>query len=553
MRKTLIVLLCCVLVLLGGYSAFRAYELWKQNHWMTLAKTFAADGDVPNEILCLKQVLHYNPRNVEACRMAANLADAAGSPDALPFRRKVVELDPTSVPDRLALAQTALIFRDYATVAHTLADVSPAGKQTSDYLNIAGEYAFAIHKPEDAVADFTEAARIDPSNPGPQLNLATVQLHSSSSLDVAQARLTLRRISLDSTNLFIRSQAQRELVGDALATGDSDSALEFSKELTQSPNALFPDKLLRLNVLLLAGSPDYPSFLASCEHEAAGNSDKLSEMGMWLNERKQPLKTLAWLHTLPENEQTNLPAALIAAQSQMQLQEWKTVQSTLSKENWTKLEYTRHAYLARAMRQQGLGEASKAEWDLALSTANNNPLALSALLRMTDDWKWSDETQQILWIIVNNYPQEQQAAQELAIILYQNGSTRPLMQLFNTELNRNPSDLEAKNNLALIAMLLHAQEVNPYALSQQVYQQNPTNAFFACTYAFSLHLQGKDSSALKVMQKLTPKELQNSSTAGYYGLILKSLGETAQANHYLQLSVKGKLLPEERTLFQQAL
>ena len=126
------------------------------------------------------------------------------------------------------------------------------------------------------------------------------------------------------------------------------------------------------------------------------------------------------------------------------------------------------------------------------------------------------------------------------------------MQLFNQELKRTPSDLSAKNNLAMTAMLLDAKEFKPHDLAREVYQQAPTNSSFAATYAFSLYLQGKKAEALKVMQQIKPKDLERPSIAGYYGLILKATGGGAKAKIYLEKATKAALLREEQELFAQA-
>jgi hypothetical protein len=137
--------------------------------------------------------------------------------------------------------------------------------------------------------------------------------------------------------------------------------------------------------------------------------------------------------------------------------------------------------------------------------------------------------------------------------------TLPLMQLYLVHVELlsqfgtcviiiRPSSLSEP----IIAMLLGAQELNPYALSQQVYQKSPKNAPYASTYAFSLYLQGKYGDALKVMQQLTPKDLASPSIAGYYGIILKANGNKAEAKSYLNRITKAQLLPEEQTLFDQA-
>lgn len=227
---------------------------------------------------------------------------------------------------------------------------------------------------------------------------------------------------------------------------------------------------------------------------------------------------------------------------------------TVSRGNWGGLEPVRNADMAFALRQQGSIDASKAEWDAAVVSANGQLMGLSNLYRLADEWHWYDEAQQLLWTIFNKFPDQQWAGQSLVTMLYKNGSTRPLMGLFDTLVKRNPANTDTKNDLAITAMLLRAEEMKPYELANEVYQSNPTNSFYACTYAFSLHLQGKDVDALKIMKQISPTELKSNSTPGYYGIILKANGDNAQAKDYLKLGLSApSLLPEERALFKQAM
>jgi hypothetical protein len=100
--------------------------------------------------------------------------------------------------------------------------------------------------------------------------------------------------------------------------------------------------------------------------------------------------------------------------------------------------------------------------------------------------------------------------------------------------------------------LLDAQELNPHELAREVYESAPDNPDYTSTYAFSLHLQKQDAEALKVIERLTPQQLQDPGIAGYYGLILKATGNPAKANAYFALTAKATLTPEEQKLFEQA-
>ena len=85
MRKLIIVLSSCIVLLLLGYTSYRGYQVWKQSHGLAMAKAYFAKGDGRSTLLSLQQVLHVNPKNIEACRMMADLTQAARSPSASSF------------------------------------------------------------------------------------------------------------------------------------------------------------------------------------------------------------------------------------------------------------------------------------------------------------------------------------------------------------------------------------------------------------------------------------------------------------------------------------
>jgi Flp pilus assembly protein TadD len=558
MRKIIIAITACIVVLLLGFTGYRGYKVWKQSHWLTMARGYAAKADVRNELLSLQQVLRFNPRNLEACRMMASLADATHSPGALLWRERVVELDSTSLADRLALAQTAISLNNFQVASNALADVDPAGQKTAEYHNVAGVLATGVGNQAEAQKEFAEAARLDSGNPVYQMNLAVMQLHGSNQLDLAEARINLKRLTLNSTNNAVRQEATRELVFDALRHQDFKTATSLAHELVGSTNAVFPDHLLRLEVARQSQSPDYKTTLAACEREAANDPARISQMAGWLMKNTTTADTLGWLKSLPAATQTNQPAAMLAATCQVVLLNWHGLQADIQNQNWGDLEFLRHAYLAKALRGQSLKEAAAGEWGVALNYANDRTKTgqkgiLLMLYGLASKWGWNSEAEQILWNLVNQYPDVKWAVPVLTRELMTEGRTRPLMQLFVLQSKRNPNDVESKNNLAFTALLLDAPEMNPNELARQVYDENSQNPSYASTYALSLYKQGKYAEALQVLQKLTPKELEDPAVAGYYGLALKATGHADKAKAYLNQGLKASLLPEERSLFERAL
>jgi len=519
---------------------------------MSMAHAFQANSDLRNAVLSVQAVLRSDSNNLNAARMMAQLAETSRLPSALLWRSRVVELDPHSLEDRLALAQTALTIHDYAEATNALEGVDSADKKTAAYHNVAGEAALLNNHPAEAEMHFLEASRIEPQNPASQLNLAVVRLRGTNTSELAEARTVLQSLASNHSNAVQRCQALRELTVDALSHKNEDLALALSKSLIQETNSTFTDWILRLNVLLETRNVDFKATLATCQREAAANPSQIYELAAWEMGKTSPGDALAWLRSLPISTQTNQPTTVIIAECYAASSDWRGLEAWLEKQHWAELEFLRHAFLCRAMRGQELTGSAQGEWKQALQSAESQKQRLVMLLKLAARWKWVSEKEELLWVIVNSYPREKWATQALTQALFEGGRTRSLMQMFKQELERTPSDLVAKNNLAMMALLLDAKELKPLDLAREVYQQAPTNSSFAVTYAYALYTLGKSAEALKVMQGIKPQDLHSPNRAGYYGLILKATGSNAEAKVYLDLTSKAALLPEEQRLFDHA-
>lgn len=544
--------LLAVLLLGGGYVAYRGYTSVRQHRLVKQAQEFLAKSDQRKALLVLQRALKYNPKDIEACRLMATLAEAMRSPSALLWRSKVVDLKPHSTDDRLALAQTALMLRDYASATNALEGVAPEDKKKAAFHNVAGTVASTINRLPEAEAHFIEASRLEPLNAVPQMNLAVVRLHGTNTAALTAARATLKVLSENTTNSNIRCQALRELVVDAVRHQQTNTALAFSKSLLVETNSSFRDRILRLDVLHDTRAAEFKSSLTAFQSEAAADPGKIYELAVWQAGNTSPAETLVWLRSLPVSTQTNQPVALLIAECYTALKDWPGLNAWLQPQSWGELEFIRHAFQTHSLKGQNLAGAAKGEWELAVKAANSQKQPMTMLLRLAAQWGWMTEAEEILWAIVNRYPGEKWAIQALSQALFVGGRTRPLMQLYTQELKRAPADLGIKNNLAMTALLLDAMELKPHELAREIYSKAPTNPSFVSTYAFSLYVQEKNAEALKVIEKMKPKELEDPAISGYYGLILKATGDSAKARKYLDLTAKARLLPEERKLFTRA-
>ena len=549
LRKVFRYALVVGLLALGGYGAYYGYVSTRQARLISQARGYLAKSNTTTALLCLRRALSYNPRHLETCRVMAEVSEKIGSPAAVLWRSRVVELSPKSTPDRLALAETAMMFRDYLSATNALEGIEQSARNTAAYHSAAGSVSLACKQPTQAEMHFLEASRLEPTNPVPRLHLAIVRLQTSEGPVLDQARTTLKLLC---SNPALRSQALRELVVDAIRSQQTNIALTLSSELLKETNSAFSDQLLRLDVFRAIQKAELPPALTEIERQAAKEPRKIYELALWQASRSGLNEALAWLKRLPPESRTNQPAALLVAEFQAALRDWPALQASVEDQNWAELDFVRRAFRSRALRGQELASSALIEWTKALKAANGRKEDMIMLLRLAAQWNWLGEAEDLLWRIVNRYPGENWARLGLAKILLADGRTRSLMALYSQQAKTNPSDISAKNNLAMLALLLNAQELKPHVLAHDVYLKAPTNPAYVSTYAFSLHLQDRNADALKVFERLKPNELEDPAVAVYYALVLQAAGNHERARKYLDLAVRARLLPEERKLVAQA-
>src|SRR5215831_8470721 len=123
MRRAIYLVLALVFLAVVGTAARFGFRHWKQRHLIRLADKFLAKSDTTNAVLCLQQALRCDSSNVRACQMFAEMAERAGSRNAIYWRHRVVELEPGVMQPRIDLAKTALVMGDFATAQEALRSV----------------------------------------------------------------------------------------------------------------------------------------------------------------------------------------------------------------------------------------------------------------------------------------------------------------------------------------------------------------------------------------------------------------------------------------------
>ena len=171
---------------------------------------------------------------------------------------------------------------------------------------------------------------------------------------------------------------------------------------------------------------------------------------------------------------------------------------------------------------------------------------------MLSDWGWKDQAVEALWALSDTRELERDSLQTLHWYYSNERDTAGLYRVLVRLIKVAPDDAQVKNNFAQVALLLNADLVRARAVAKEVYEADRGSAVCVSTYAFSLYRAGEIDKALKIMNTLSADQLRDPAVAIYYGIILSSAGQPEQAERFLKLGEKARLLPEEEKLVAQA-
>jgi Flp pilus assembly protein TadD len=522
-----------------------AYRHQKELRDQAQATTFLARDDYRSALLSAREVLLLNPTNVPACRVMAALADLAHSPATLDWQRRVVETEP-SVENELQLAAAGLHYQNppFPLTTQILAEF--AATNLVSYQVVAGSLALGTHRLAEAEAHFEIAARLEPTNRRYALNLAAIRLGGTNEAKADASRRVLENLCAD-TNLA--PAAWRSLVADRLAHQDLAAANGFSTRLLASPQATLADQLQQLEILRQLNDTAFAARLLAVQQVSATRAPAAAQVAAWMQANGRLAESIRWLTGLPANLRAQPAVGLVLADGYVQAGDWAKLRDFASTGDWGDQEFLRLALVSHAWAQLGVSAVAASCWSAAVTETRGRCSALTALLGLADQWQLPIQQEELLEQIVEKYPQASWAPPALEQIYLTTGKTAELNQLYARLLSQDPANCRFKNNFAATALLLKTNLPAACQCAAEAYAQAPANPAAAATYAFALHVQGRDPDGLAVLQKLTPAQLAQPAIALYYGVLLAASGKDREAAGYFQIAqTQSQWLPEESQL-----
>ncbi|MGH8093481.1 MAG: hypothetical protein ACREIF_08420 [Chthoniobacterales bacterium] len=282
-RLTLSFGVCLLLAIV--WSSHRLYQHWEERSLMRQAHLACDRNALRWAAMATERAFAVDSSSLDACRTLAAINERQKNLKALDWRRRALALQPDSLGDRLALAESALSFGEPAVAAEMLRQV-PAAQQNDARFQLAAAH-FALVKNDFAAAEkhFRAAVQLAPNDSGKQLELAEFQLRS----DDGAKRREGRRIaeSLQSDPKF-RLAALHVLLNDAIRRGQEAASLDLIHELATLPEAPFAGRLPALDLLHRLNDPDLRGALARLETEAIPSAEKAVALINWMSSHGQP-------------------------------------------------------------------------------------------------------------------------------------------------------------------------------------------------------------------------------------------------------------------------
>ncbi|EDY19594.1 hypothetical protein CfE428DRAFT_2770 [Chthoniobacter flavus Ellin428] len=489
------------------------------------------------------RALSVDDRNIDATRLMAEINEAQDWPAALGWRIKVVQREPNNNDDMMLWAKSAFRFGQREMAAHVLKNL-PADFQdrSAEYHEMMAGIALGNHDLRGAEEHFGRAAELDRGNPVHRINLASFRLANSPDKEVHARAVKDLHDALADPNA--RLLAIRELLADATRRHDRENALQLADQLRAMPEHTFADELSCLDIV--PTQDRFKAAVADFEKRSEADAQKAIATGEWLNSHRLAPETLRWYPQLPSAVRSSTRMQIVAAEAYLAVGDWQKLEAFLKMGRWEDADFLRRAMAIRARRE--LAQPWQKDWEQLTDDVEANPPDGFLLAQVVIGWKWRPEAVKLLWDAATKPKTNSVALENLWNLYTETHETRELLRVARAQTELDPANPVRKNNEAFLTLLVYGASSRAERLARAASESNPQIPEWAATYAYALHLAGKDATAQKVMSALPPEALQHPGVALYYAIVLAGNGDQTGARETLaRLDARG-MLPEERKL-----
>ena len=544
-----------IVVFLGSLVIYQNRDFFnplRERAALRAAHALVASGDKTGAILHTRDALHLNPRNLEGCRLLAQLLEEENLREAIDWRQRVTQIEPAADNNWIALAETAARWEEWPSVDQSLAAISGKIRGTALFHELAASSILAQGQ-SSAIAQthYEQALQLDPGNEKDQLSLARLRWLSPDEAGHRAARVTLDQLR---TKPAFALDALRALVAGAASSDNLPAAAAAARELAAHPNATLIDRFGLLAALKQSQPAEFTDYLRQMESLAATNAPGGGELIRWMTANGLAQPAADWGGKLPRPVAGQEPIVLALAGALTELKDWDGLENLLEPAAVRDGEFLRQAYLARAYREKSQELDSTESWRLALRAAQPQVSRLTQLAQLAGSWNWLAQAEDLWWLVVKGAVNKGQALNQLRQIYLTRQDTHGLYRVAKQLHQLQPKDVKLADDVASLALLLSVDRSSAIPLAEDNYVKESTNTSITATYLQALQVQGKLDAAVKLVGDLPAERLKEGKLPLYAGVVLTAAGKRDEARPHLEAAGKiSDLLPEEKSLLADAL
>lgn len=186
----------------------------------------------------------------------------------------------------------------------------------------------------------------------------------------------------------------------------------------------------------------------------------------------------------------------------------------------------------------------------AINAGSGKERVLFILAQLVASWGWTQEAEQVWWGLADRPDVGLDALKRLFAHYTKTRNSAGLRRVSKTAMDRDPNDLIARNNYAMLSLLSDNAIADAARIAADLRAAQPENPAFLSTYARSLYKTGDPAGALAALERLPESLLRDPALAPYMALFLAANGRSTDAARYIPLIRWERLFPEEIALFQ---
>ena len=530
------------------------YDDWRQSHLLRRATALLQEGELSKAAQTAQEVLARHRDSLPALHVLAEAAEKQNLDEAVRWREQIARLLPSDLDSQLNLASAALRFGKLDLARHALDRVPSGDRDRAAFHVVAGWLARAQGNFAEQEEQFAAAVKKEPTNNLYQFNLAALQIRFRDPEKSVKAHDTLQRLSKVAP---YRTGALRALLNDAVARNDLIAADNLAQQLQMSPEVTFGDYLLCLNFYRKLDQKKFRSILEKVKPVAARDPSNLASLMDWMNQNDLAGDVVKWIDKLPAAQLKSMAISVEVADAYATVKNWSHLKRWTRAGTWGESEYLRIAYQAIATKQSRSRSGNpntefESLWHSAQELANEQPEHELTLARLASKWELEKESEGLWWRVAENPPTRREALEELRRLYRGKNQTAKLYDVLQRLHESSPNEAPITADLARLGLNMGQNTEQSHQLAKEAYDRAPNEVNCALTYAFSLSRLGRNAEAVRIVESLSPKQMQDPHAAVYVALLLAEASQLDGAQEYIAAAENGKIYPEEKKLLDEA-